>query len=114
MAAGMASMHVTLCHKYAEDVPVELKIEMGGTEDQRLLVARLHRKSEVPAMMAFDRHLGLVFANMSMGALLGHKVAAMKGMELAKFMPQPFGYLHQRWIKVRVGCVLCSPDCPVS
>lgn len=30
LAAGGASMPITLRHKYAEDVPVELRIEMGG------------------------------------------------------------------------------------
>lgn len=74
-----------------------------GTEDQRLLVARLQRDADTPAMMAFDKHLQLAFTSTTMATMLGYKPANMKGMELAAFMPQPFGYLHQRWIKEMDG-----------
>ncbi len=61
----------------------------------------LQRTAEMPSMMVFDRHNHCAFANTGMASLLGYKVTAMKGMDIAKFMAQPFGYLHHRWIKVR-------------
>lgn len=50
-----AQVDTFIKHKYADDVPVKLRLEMGGTEDQRLLVAVMRRLGPAEGMAIFDR-----------------------------------------------------------
>jgi len=46
-----------LKHKYADDVPVHLSLEMGGTEDQRLLVANMRRTGPAVGLAIFNHRV---------------------------------------------------------
>jgi len=54
-------------HKYADDVPVHLKMGPGGTDDQRLLVAVMRRTGPSEGMAIFDHK-----ASRARAALTGH------------------------------------------
>lgn len=47
-----------LRHKYAEAVPVHLRMEMGGTEGQRLLVAVMQRLRPAEGLAISDHRVG--------------------------------------------------------
>ncbi|GLI68263.1 hypothetical protein VaNZ11_012618, partial [Volvox africanus] len=99
LADGYLQADILLTHKFAEDVPVTLRIELGGTADQRLLVLNMTRMGEVVPTMVLDHHGRVLFANQALCSLLGTKPKDMRGRDLGSLIPQPFGYLHHRWIK---------------
>ncbi|PNH00227.1 hypothetical protein TSOC_013962, partial [Tetrabaena socialis] len=97
-----------LLHKYAEEVPVSMHIEMGGTTDQRLLVLLMTRRGPIIPTMVFDHHGRVLFANQAVCSLLGTKPKDMRGRDIATLLPEPFGFLHHRWIK-EAGVAITRP-----
>jgi hypothetical protein len=43
LATGVMSADTKIHHKYSEDVPVAMRFDMGGTQDQRLLMVTMKR-----------------------------------------------------------------------
>ncbi|GIL79405.1 hypothetical protein Vretimale_18290 [Volvox reticuliferus] len=109
LADGYLQADIMLTHKFAEDVPVTLRVELGGTADQRLLVLNMARAGEVVPTMVLDHHGRVLFANQALCSLLGTKPKDMRGRDLGTLMPQPFGYLHHRWIKDAEMAVSTKP-----
>ncbi|KAG2487286.1 hypothetical protein HYH03_014127 [Edaphochlamys debaryana] len=99
LGTGTLTIDTLLQHKYAEEVPVSIRVEMGGTGDQRLLVLAMTRRDDVVATIVFDHHGRVLFANQALCSLLGTKPKDMRGKEIATLLPQPYGYLHARWFK---------------
>ena len=75
---------------------MRVEIEMGGTEDQRLLVATMRRTSPAECLAVFNHKGKLIYSNSTMATLLGYKTAKMKGMDISELMEPPFGCLHHR------------------
>ncbi|KXZ48338.1 hypothetical protein GPECTOR_28g744 [Gonium pectorale] len=92
-------MDTLLQHKYAEDVPIAMRVELGGTAGQRLLVLNMVRRGELFPTIVFDHHGRVLFCNQALCSLIGTKPKDMRGRDIGSLLPQPFGYLHHRWIK---------------
>ena len=99
LAAGGVTANTFIKHKYAEDVPVSIKFEMGGTSEQRLLVVTMKRTAPTEALAVFDYKGSLLFSNSVFASMLGYESGKIAGRNIASFIEQPYGYLHQRWIK---------------
>ncbi|KAG2422329.1 hypothetical protein HXX76_016114 [Chlamydomonas incerta] len=110
LASGSVQADLLITHKYAEEVPVTLRVDMGGTDDQRLLVLSMTRRGETPPMIVFDHHGRALFANQALCSLLGTKPKDMRGRDMASLLPQPFGLLHHRWIKDAEGALAKPPS----
>ncbi|WIA28374.1 hypothetical protein OEZ86_010920 [Tetradesmus obliquus] len=98
LKAGAVQIKTTIRHKYAQDVPVSIKFEMGGTESQRVLVAVMKKLSETVPMAAFDHKGRCVFANTPLASMLGFKLSVLRTKEISQLLPQPYGRLHMKWI----------------
>eukprot|EP00198_Chlamydomonas_reinhardtii_P011170 XP_001700507.1 predicted protein [Chlamydomonas reinhardtii] len=109
LASGSVQADMLVTHKYAEDVPVTVRVDMGGTDDQRLLVLSITRRGETSPMIVFDHHGRALFANQALCSLLGTKPKDMRGRDMASLLPQPFGLLHHRWIKDAEGALTKPP-----
>lgn len=99
LAEGGVTANTFIKHKYAEDVPVSMKFEMGGTSEQRLLVVTMKRTAPTEALAVFDHKGSLLFSNSVFASMLGYESNKIAGKNIATFIEQPYGYLHQRWIK---------------
>lgn len=73
----------------------------SGTSDQRLLLLSMTRMGETASqpMVVFDHHGMVLFANGALCTLIGTKPKDLRGRNISSLLPQPFGYLHHRWIK---------------
>jgi PAS domain S-box-containing protein len=91
-----------LVHKYAEALDVDLTLELGGTDTQRMFVINIRRRNTMSdALMVTDHKGRITFATTSLAVSLGCSVKQMKKMDLNKLMPQPFSELHAAWLKAR-------------
>jgi PAS domain-containing protein len=84
-------------------VGVRLRLVMGGSDSQRILLAIAQRLEETRMMLAVDHKGRLVYANTGLASLLGYKLAALKGRELTTLLPPPYSILHAKLIKARGG-----------
>ncbi|GAX73194.1 hypothetical protein CEUSTIGMA_g647.t1 [Chlamydomonas eustigma] len=99
MASGDLHVNTFIKHKYSEDVPVNLMATMGGTEDQRLLVITMKRLAEIVPLAVFNHKGVITYGNSELAQMIGYDVTALSGMNISQLMEQPYGYLHQRWLK---------------
>lgn len=80
-----------------------MRLVLGGSESQRLLIAWLKRLEE-PRMMAAVDHKGrLAYANSQLATMLGYKLPALRAKEFCALLPSPYNILHAKWLKVRRG-----------
>ena len=79
-----------------------MRFEMGGTEEQRLLVVTMKRMCPTEPMAVFDHHGSMLYANTVFAHMVGYDVDKMAGMKISKLMAEPYGYLHHRWIREQV------------
>ena len=90
-----------LVHKYADALDVDLTLDLGGTDTQRIFVINIRRRNTMlDALMVTDHKGRITFATTSLAVSLGYSVKQMKKMDLNKLMPQPFSELHTAWLKV--------------
>lgn len=75
----------------------------AGTDDQRLLVVKMHRLAETAAMAAFDAKGRVIYANTPLASMLGYQLRALRDKDISQLLPPPYGTLHLRWIKVASG-----------
>jgi len=91
-----------LVHKYADALDVDLTLDLGGTDTQRIFVINIRRRSTMSdALMVTDHKGRITFATTALATALGYSVKQMKKMDLNKLMPQPFSELHAAWLKAR-------------
>jgi transcriptional regulator of aromatic amino acid metabolism len=82
-------------------VGLTLRLVLGGSEGQRLLVARMTPTEEGRLMLAVDHKGRISYANTGLAALLGFKLAALRARDFAALLPTPYNVLHGKWLKVR-------------
>ncbi|KAF5829405.1 hypothetical protein DUNSADRAFT_16104 [Dunaliella salina] len=89
-----------MLHAYLDPIKVELQVELGGTDTQRLLAFNI-RLLETQGMLQVVNNDGRVlYMNEDMRKFLGVKdIAGIKHANLANQMPLPFNFLHNRWMK---------------
>lgn len=80
-------------------MPVNIKLEMGGTETQRILVVTMKRLAATTPLLVFSSRGRVTYSNTSAANMLGYASADMKGKDISAFLPQPFGLLHHKWLK---------------
>ena len=83
------------------EVSVSLRIVLGGSSSQRLLVALIQRLEEGRLMMAIDHKGRLAYANTALASLLGYKLPALRAKDIFSLMPPPFNMMHIKWLKAR-------------
>lgn len=55
-------------------------------------------------MAAFDHKGRCLYANTPLASMLGYKLSVLRTKDISQLLPQPYGALHLKWIKVSVGC----------
>ena len=82
---------------------------IAGTEAQRILVVCMKQLAETPPMGAFDHKGHCVYANTPLAAMLGYTLKVLKTKDISQLMPQPYGVMHLKYVKVRPQVVCeCS------
>ncbi len=67
----------------------------------------MKRSEAVVPLAVFDDSGMVKFCNLPFAHLVGYRSRnVIMGMNISKFMEQPYGFLHQRWLKVRHSVVL--------
>jgi PAS domain S-box-containing protein len=59
------------------------------------------RLAETPPMGAFDHKGRCLYANTPLAAMLGYTIKVLRTKDVAQLLPQPYGVLHMKWLKVR-------------
>jgi PAS domain S-box-containing protein len=62
---------------------------------------RMRRLEDTPPMGAFDHKGRCVYANTPLAAMLGYTPKVLRGKDISQLLPQPYGVLHLKWLKVR-------------
>lgn len=89
---------VVWLHCYTQRAMMHL---LAGTETQRILVANMRRLADTSAMAAFDAKGRCLYANTPLASMLGFKLKDMRTKDISQLLPQPYGALHMKWIKVQ-------------
>lgn len=89
-----------LLHRYLSAVDVELSVEFGGTEDQRILVMQVKCLADSMSMMVADHRGRIAFVTSKLCQMLGYSVKTLTNMDLQAILPPPFAQLHVGWMKV--------------
>lgn len=105
-----ASFALAFCaRRYADCLTVDIWLDMGGTDSQRLFVVNMRRRNSASANLMVTDHKGRIeYVTTALAAMLGYSVKHLRKMEIAKLMPQPFNRLHDHWLKVRPRSRLAS------
>lgn len=53
-------------------------------------------------MGAFDHKGRCLYANTPLAAMLGYTIKVLRSKDIAQLLPQPYGVLHLKWLKVCV------------
>lgn len=84
-----------------------------GTESQRILVMCMKQLGETLPMGAFDHKGHCIYANTPLASMLGYKLKVLKSKDISQLLPQPYGVMHLKYVKVRVtgtwGSTLLQP-----
>lgn len=97
-----------LVHKYADSLLVDIWLELGGTDTQRLFLVNIRRKNNAASnLMVTDPKGRIEYCTSGVGAMLGYSAKHLRKMEIDRLMPQPFNRLHQHWMKVSHGNGAC-------
>ncbi|WIA17635.1 hypothetical protein OEZ85_014441 [Tetradesmus obliquus] len=120
LEAGLVCLKgVALTHKYADPVAVDITIEMGGTDAQRLLVSTIRKTAGAAAsehLMVTDHKGRICYVTSALAALLGSSPKALLRTDFARLMAQPFMQLHAKWMKDMPGKIpagSCRAGAPV-
>ena len=98
---GVLKCRTKLLHKFLPPIDVELTIEFGGSDDQRILVISVRCLAAALALMVVDHKGRIVHATTQLGVLLGYNITTLQEMTLAQVIPPPYSQLHASWTKVR-------------
>ena len=60
----------------------------------------MKRLKDNEAMAVFDKKGKILYGNSPLASLLGYKVSALAGICISTIMEQPYGQLHELWLKV--------------
>jgi hypothetical protein len=96
-------------------VGLTVKLVMGGSDSQRLLVAYMRRAEETRLMMTVNHKGRVAYANTGIATLLGFKLPALKARDFCTLLPPPYNVLHSKWLKVGPGRKVegATRQCPV-
>lgn len=95
-------LHSKLLHKYLPAIDVEIGVEFGGTEEQRILMINIKCLTDSMLIMVVDQRGRIVHASSHLAQLLGYPAKTLAEMHLSAILSPPFGQLHTGWIKVCV------------
>jgi len=73
-----------------------------GTESQRILVMCMKQLGDTLPMGAFDHKGHCIYANTPLASMLGYKLKVLKSKDISQLLPQPYGVMHLKYVKVRV------------
>eukprot|EP00882_Tetradesmus_deserticola_P031440 GHRQ01035550.1.p2 GENE.GHRQ01035550.1~~GHRQ01035550.1.p2 ORF type:complete len:113 (+),score=55.54 GHRQ01035550.1:50-388(+) len=80
---------------------LQVSVELGGTDDQRLLVVKLRCMSDSLALLVTDAKGRICFATSQLAGMLGYNAKVLTdGMNLAGLLPLPYSQLHSGFMKV--------------
>lgn len=74
-----------------------------GTESQRILVMSMKQLAETEPMGAFDAKGRCIYANSPLASMLGYKLKMLKTKDITQLLPQPYGVMHLKYVKVRAS-----------
>ncbi len=60
----------------------------------------MKRSAAMMPLAVFDEKGTVKFCNSPFAHLIGYHIKDVAGMNISKFMEQPYGFLHQKWLKV--------------
>lgn len=75
----------------------------AGTDAQRILVVCMKQLAETQPMGAFDHKGHCIYANSPLAAMLGYNLKVLKTKDITQLLPQPYGVMHLKHLKVGEG-----------
>jgi PAS domain S-box-containing protein len=103
-AGKVKALGALLLHRFAKPVLCDIVLQLGGTENNRILIYNIRRKAESSAehMMVTDSKGKIVFTTSGMAEMVDYPIKKLvSGMNIKQLIAQPFGELHERWMKHR-------------
>lgn len=94
------SLRTKLLHKFMPAIDVEMSVEFGGSEEQRLLVLSIHCLTDAMALMVVDHKGRIVYATTELAQMLGYPMKTLTELGLANIIPAPYAQLHPAYMKV--------------
>lgn len=79
---------------------VDTPVVSAGTETQRILVMSMKQLAETPPMGAFDAKGRCIYTNSPLASMLGYKLKVLKTKDITQLLPQPYGVMHLKYVKV--------------
>lgn len=65
--------------------------------------------AETEPMGAFEAKGRCIYANSPLASMLGYKLKMLKTKDITQLLPQPYGVMHLKYVKVSAqGCVTRS------
>lgn len=90
-------------------IPYNTPCVVSGTETQRILIVTMRRLAEATMMMVLDHKGHILYANSGLAKMLGHQLKILKTKDITAIMPQPYGLMHVKWLKVTTSNSACLP-----
>ncbi|KXZ45821.1 hypothetical protein GPECTOR_50g615 [Gonium pectorale] len=93
-------VHLSLLHKYADPIPVEVTISLAGTDAQRILVLNCQRTDGLDGnLMVVDPNTRIRFCACGVAAILGYPMRKLCSMRIEQLLPPPFNSMHTKWLR---------------
>ena len=93
-------LRTKLLHKFMPAIDVEMSVEFGGTEDQRLLMLNIRCLTDAMSLMVVDHKTRIVYATSELAQTLGYPIKTLTELSLANIIPPPYAQLHPGFMKV--------------
>jgi hypothetical protein len=79
----------------------QVTCEFGGSDEQKLLLIRLHCFTDSLAVMVTDAKGRIQFATTQLASMVGYSAKVLTdGMNIAGLLPPPYSQLHPGYMKV--------------
>lgn len=91
--------NVQLLHRYTAPVRCDVVLSLGGTENNRILIYSISRRAENDLLMITDLRGKIVFSTTQTAEMLNYSPKKLHGMNIRQLIAQPFGELHEKWMK---------------
>jgi hypothetical protein len=101
-------LRTKLLHKFMPAIDVEMTVDYGGTEEQRLLLLNIRCLTDAMSLMVVDHKARIVYATSELAQTLGYPSKTLTELSLANIIPPPYAQLHAGFMKVSGQLFACT------
>mmetsp|Transcript_29215 Transcript_29215/g.93427 ORF Transcript_29215/g.93427 Transcript_29215/m.93427 type:complete len:679 (-) Transcript_29215:22-2058(-) len=92
-------LSLTFLHKFNVDVPVNLRVRIGGTANHKILVLEMQQEGGVISGVATVTASGRIEeVTKAFAGMTGHSRAELAGSEIFKIIPKSYAPFHKKWL----------------